>query len=146
MYKHILIPTDGSTLSEKAIRAGIDLARSVNAEVTLFTASAPFHSIVTGTAVIPRTTAVEYTELAEKNAAERLKPAEEYARSRGVEFHSEHVYAEFPYEAIVDAARRDGCDLVCMASHGRKGLAGLFIGSETQKVLTRSKVPVLVCR
>jgi nucleotide-binding universal stress UspA family protein len=146
MYKHILIPTDGSTLSEKAVRAGIDLAKSVNAEVTLLTASAPFHAVVMESIAVPRNTATEYTRISEESASERLKAGESYARSHGVPVHTEHVYAEFPHQAIVDAVRRDGCDLVCMASHGRKGLAGLLLGSETHKVLTHSKIPVLVCR
>jgi nucleotide-binding universal stress UspA family protein len=146
MYKHILIPTDGSKLSEKAIREGIDLARTVHAEVTLLTASAPFHALLAQAAALPSQTATEYTRLAEKNAADRLKPGEDYARSHGVPVHTEHVFSEFPHEAIVDAARRDHCDLVCMASRGRRGLAGLLLGSETHKVLTHSKIPVLVCR
>ena len=146
MYKHILIPTDGSKLSEKAVRAGIDLARSVNAQVTLFTASVPFHAVVTESVLVPRNTASEYARLAEEHAAERLKPGEAYARSHGVPVRTEHVYAEFPHEAIVDAVQRDHCDLVCMASHGRKGLASVLLGSETHKVLTHSKIPVLVCR
>jgi nucleotide-binding universal stress UspA family protein len=146
MYKHILIPTDGSKLSEKAIREGIDLAMAVRAEVTLITASAPYHALLAQAAALPPQTVVEYTRIAEKSAADRLKPGEDYARTQGVRVHTEHVYSEFPHEAIVDAARRDHCDLVCMASRGRRGLAGLLLGSETHKVLTHSKIPVLVCR
>ena len=146
MYKHILIPTDGSKLSDKAVRAGIDLASTMQAEVTLLTASVPYHAVITAAAVLPPNTAAEYARIAEESAQERLKPGEAYARSRGVPVRSEHVYSEFPYEAIVDAAHREHCDLVCMASHGRRGLAGLLLGSETHKVLTHSKIPVLVCR
>jgi nucleotide-binding universal stress UspA family protein len=146
MYKHILIPTDGSELSEKAVRAGIELARSVQADVTLLTASLPYHLVVGDAPIGQENNVVHYTRITEERAAQRFKPGEEYARTLGVPVRAEHVYAQFPHEAIVDAARRERFDLVCMASHGRKGLAALLIGSETQKVLTHSKVPVLVCR
>lgn len=145
MYKHILIPTDGSELSDKAVRAGIDLAQQVKARVTVFTASPPYHYYPSETAVGLESPAV-YTASAEERAAARLKPGLEYAHAVGVAASTEHVFAEHPYEAIIAVAAKEGCDLVCMASHGRKGLAGLVIGSETNKVLTHSRVPVLVCR
>ena len=146
MYKHILIPTDGSRLSGKAVRAGIDLARAVKAQVTLFTASVPYRALRIEGTVAPGCLAQDYRRAAERNARERLKPGEEYARKHGVTLRTEHAFSESPHEAIVDVARRDGCDLVCMASHGRRGLERLLLGSQTQQVLTRSKVPVLVCR
>lgn len=146
MYKHILIPTDGTDLSLKAVREGIELARTMNARVTLFTSSAPFHAVAGDSMLNPADIARRYTNVAEERAAERLKPGQEYAQRLGVSARAEHVYAEHPYEAIVNAVRQDGCDLVCMASHGRKGMVGLVMGSETAKVLTHSKVPVLVCR
>ena len=145
MYKHILIPTDGTELSEKAVREGIDLAQSVKARVTVFTASPPFHTFAAETAVAVESPAM-YTASAEERAAARLKPGLEYAHARGVAARTQHVFAEHPYEAIIAIAAKEGCDLVCMASHGRKGIAGLLVGSETNKVLTHSKVPVLVCR
>ncbi|HSN20850.1 MAG TPA: universal stress protein [Usitatibacter sp.] len=145
MYKHILIPTDGSELSDKAVRAGIDLASTVKARVTVFTASPPYHAFPTETVVGVESPAV-YTATAEERAAARLKPGLEYAHSKGVAARTQHVFAEHPYEAIIALAAKEGCDLVCMASHGRKGIAGLVVGSETNKVLTHSKVPVLVCR
>lgn len=146
MYKHILIPTDGSELSLKAVREGIELARTMNARVTLFTASVPFHAVADDSMLNPGDLAKRYSTVAEERAAERLKPGQEYAQRLGVAARAEHVYAEHPYEAIVNAVRQDGCDLVCMASHGRKGVVGMVMGSETAKVLTHSKVPVLVCR
>jgi nucleotide-binding universal stress UspA family protein len=145
MYKHILIPTDGSELSEKALREGIDLAQSVKARVTVFTASPPFNSFAAEAALGSDSRAI-YTASAEERAASRLKTGLEYAHAKGVPARTQHVFAEFPYEAIIAAAAKEGCDLVCMASHGRKGIAGLLVGSETNKVLTHSKVPVLVCR
>jgi nucleotide-binding universal stress UspA family protein len=145
MYKHILIPTDGSELSDRAVRAGIDLAQTVNARVTVFTATPPYRVYPSETAAGFESPAM-YTATAEERAAERLKPGLAYAHSKGVPARTEHVFAEHPYEAIIAAAAKEGCDLVCMASHGRKGIAGLLVGSETTKVLTHSRVPVLVCR
>jgi nucleotide-binding universal stress UspA family protein len=145
MYKHILIPTDGSELSEKAVKEGIELAMSMKAKVTVFTASPPFHSFATEAALGAESSAL-YTATAEERAAARLRAGLEYAHARGVPARTQHVFAERPYEAIIAAAAKEGCDLVCMASHGRKGISGLLVGSETNKVLTHSKVPVLVCR
>jgi nucleotide-binding universal stress UspA family protein len=145
MYKHILIPTDGSELSERAVHAGIDLASAMKARVTLVTSSLPFHVFATEPMMVSDTPQ-KYSQDAERRAALRLKEGEEYARAKGVAARARHVYAEHPFEAIIDTARSGDCDLVCMASHGRKGIAGLLVGSETTKVLTHSKVPVLVCR
>ena len=145
MYKHILIPTDGSELSQRAVRQGIDLAQSMNARVTLVTSSIPYHLLATAPMMVndrPR----KYAADVERRAASRLKEGEEYAGKKGVAATAKHVFAVHPFLAIIDAAQSDGCDLVCMASHGRKGVAGLLIGSETSKVLTHSKVPVLVLR
>ena len=146
MYKHILIPTDGSELSEKAVREGIELAMTMKAKVTVFTASPPFHAFATDAAALGADSRAMYTAGAEERAAARLKAGLEYAHAKGVPARTQHVFAERPYEAIIAVAAKEGCDLVCMASHGRKGIAGLLVGSETNKVLTHSKVPVLVCR
>ncbi len=145
MYKHILIPTDGSELSEKALREGIDLASVVKAKVTVFTASPPFNAFA-AEATMTTDASDAYKVSAEERAASRLKVGMEYAKQKGVAAQISHVYSERPYEAIIRAAAKEGCDLVCMASHGRKGIAGLLVGSETNKVLTHSKIPVLVCR
>jgi len=145
MYQHILIPTDGSALSAKAVREGIDLAKSVNARVTLFTASLPYYAFAAEPSLVVDPPE-KYTLSIEERARLRLKPGEEYANSVGVKWSARHVYAEHPFQAIIDASRKEGCDLVCMASHGRKGIAAFVLGSETAKVLTHSKVPVLVCR
>lgn len=145
MYKHILIPTDGSELSHKAIREGIDLAKSINAQVTLLTTTPPFTVISTDSLVVADTPE-NYAYDADRLARSRLAVGEEYAKAKGVCSISQHVYAEHPYEAIVAAAPKNQCDLILMASHGRKGLKGIVLGSETQKVLTHTKIPVLVCR
>lgn len=145
MYKHILIPTDGSELSQKAVHSGVDFASEVNAQVTFLTASPPFKVFATDPLVVTDT-AQTYEIDAEKVAQNRFKEASEYARQKGVKATAEHVYAEHPFEAIIDAAKKDKCDLVFMASHGRKGVKGVVLGSETNKVLTHSSIPVLVCR
>lgn len=142
MYRHILIPTDGSELSERALRQGIDFAESSHAEVTLLTASPPLRSFGPDGIADP----AAYEAAARRVAEERLKVGADYAREKGVKATLRHVFQDDPSEAIIDAAKSAGCDLVFMASHGRRGLEKVLLGSETQKVLTRSKVPVLVCR
>lgn len=146
MYKHILIPTDGSELSQKTMREGVDFAKSINAQVTFLTASAPFKVLATDPFFMVTDTPETYTRGAEKVAQRRFKDAAEYARQKGVTAISQHVYAEHPFEAIIDAAKKNKCDLIFMASHGRKGIKGIVLGSETNKVLTHSKIPVQVCR
>ena len=145
MYKHILIPTDGSELSRKAIRDGVDFAKSINAQVTFLTALPPF-KIFTSEPMMVTDTKETYMQDAEKMAEERFKEAKAYASANGVTAVARHVYAEHPFEAIIDAAKEGKCDMIFMASHGRKGIKGFVLGSETNKVLTHSKIPVQVCR
>jgi nucleotide-binding universal stress UspA family protein len=145
MYKHILIPTDGSELSRKAVQQGIALARSVKAKVKLLTVSPPFHPIAVAPSLVTATRTT-YNGEAEKAARGVLEAAQAVASREEVPATAEHVFSDHPYEAIIEAARKNKCDLVFMASHGRRGLQALLIGSETQKVLTHSKLPVLVCR
>ena len=145
MFKHIVIATDGSDLSREAMRKGIDLAQSLDARVTLFTASPPFR-VYEAEDVITEEPRESDSARADRIVGERLRPAEAHARSKGVAVTLEHVFAEHPFEAIIEAAERGGCDLIFMASHGRRGLASLLLGSETQKVLVHSKLPVLVFR
>ena len=145
MYKHILIATDGSELSERAVREGIDLAKAVGAKVTLLTASLHFHIFETNPSAITATRD-SYASDCEKRARERFSAGEKYAQAAGVKAAPLHVYSDHPFQAIIDEAVKNGCDLVVMASHGRGGVAGVLLGSETMKVLTHSKVPVLVCR
>jgi nucleotide-binding universal stress UspA family protein len=145
MYKRILIPTDGSALSELAIEHGTTLARSVGAEVIGLTVLPPF-------AVFPLepVVATYSPEQHEKDcaaAAERaLGVVRTAAAAAGVRCEVVHVLHDAPYAAIIQTATTRGCDLICMASHGRRGVAGVLLGSETTKVLTHSKIPVLVCR
>ena len=145
MYKHILIPTDGSPLSKEAVRQGMALAKSLGAKTTVITVSPRFHTMAVEPAMVVDTPE-EYERECEAVAAKVLGSAEGVASESGVAFRGLHVVHDHPYAAIIEAAQTNQCDLICMASHGRKGLSGLILGSETTKVLTHSKIPVLVCR
>ena len=133
MFKHILIPTDGSELTRKAIQSGIALAKSVGAKVTGITVTVP-SQIFADTAS---------TNVGAEKYLDQIKDA---ATKAGVSCSVIHVEHEQPYQAIIDATKRNGCDLIVMASHGRRGVSALMLGSETVKVLTHSTVPVLVYR
>jgi len=145
MYKRILIPTDGSRLSAKAVRAAVRLAKALGAEVEgltctpSFTVGALHPGLVS--AVPP-----QYVRASRKAAHTALDAVKHAAAQAGVRCRTREVQADRPHEAILRQAGRDRCDLIVMASHGRRGIAGLLLGSETNKVLTHSKTPVLVCR
>jgi len=145
VYKHILIPTDGSPLSETAVRQGIALARAVSARVTALTVSIPFHSISLDPVMVSDTPA-QYEKDSQALAEKALGVARGEAAAAGVACETVRLIHEQPYQAIIDTARSRGCDLIFMASHGRRGMAALMLGSETNKVLTHSKIPVLVSR
>ena len=145
MYTKILIPTDGSPLSDAAITQGVALARSTGAMVVAMTVSAPFHTFALDPRMVTDTKE-SYKKDCEARATRDLGAITAAARAAGVPCEVMHVDAEHPYEGIIDTARRAECDLIVMASHGRKGASALVLGSETVKVLTHSKIPVLVCR
>ncbi len=145
MYKHILIPTDGSALSEDAIRQGVTFAKSINATVTVVTVSPSFHTMSMDPMMVSDTRE-QYQKDCEAMAERYLAFARALARASGVPCEGVHVVNDHPYDGIIDTARTKGCDLIFMASHGRKGVAALVLGSETTKVLTHSKIPTLVCR
>jgi nucleotide-binding universal stress UspA family protein len=140
MYKHILLPTDGSELSEKAIRHGVELAKAVGAKVSGLCVVVPSHA-PSGTGV-----AMLGDHVLEDAAEEFLATVTRHARELGVESECFYVSGASPHEEIVAAAEQRGCDLICMASHARSGLAGLLLGSETTSVLTGCRIPVLVLR
>ena len=143
MFRHILIPTDGSSFSDTAVNKGIQLAKAVNAKVTGLHVTVPFHVLATDSEALTDTRR-EYENHAKATAQSVLTAFEKVAKSEGVAYDGAFVSSDHPYEAIINAARDKGCDLILMASHGRHGLQGLLIGSETQKVLTHSKIRVLV--
>ena len=147
MYKHILIPTDGSTLSGHAVVQGIELAKAIGARVTgLFVAPAPTPVVFEGMVPVALMQPDEHAALTTRAAARYLGVIEKAAQQAGVAYDGVTVTDEFPAEAILKIASQRKCDLIVMASHGRRGLAGVLLGSETQKVLTHAKVPVRVCR
>jgi nucleotide-binding universal stress UspA family protein len=147
MYKHILIPTDGTPLAEKAVASGIRFAREAGARVTLFTAvpeyQPPSESQVMARQVI---SFEEYARRSHDQADGILAAGAELARAAGVEFDTDYAESDRPAHAIVEAARRHGCDAVFMASHGRSGLSRLVHGSETYEVINESEIPTMVYR
>ncbi|MFN0305653.1 MAG: universal stress protein [Burkholderiales bacterium] len=145
MYKNILIPTDGSALSRAAIVNGVQLAQAVGAKVTGFYAAPPATPIeYRGIFPVEYVAPQKHARLIEKAAAEHLGFIEKTAANAGVACKTVHVTSDFPADAIVAAARREKCDLIFIASHGRHGLSGILLGSQTQKVLAGSLIPVLV--
>jgi nucleotide-binding universal stress UspA family protein len=144
MFKHILLPTDGSELSEAAIQKGIQFAKSINAEVTGFHVILPFHIFSLRTGIL-EDTKEQYERQSKVQAEQFLGVIKKAAEKAGVRCDTDYVTSSHPYEMIIKAAEKKGCDLM-MASHGRRGLQGLLIGSETHKVLTHTKIPVLVFR
>lgn len=145
MYKRILIPSDGSEASQRAILAGVDFARELGAEVVGLTVTPAFHVLSTDSEML-EDTPEQFTANSAARAGRILADVENAAREAGVPYRGEHVVDDDPYAAIVATAQRLGCDLITMASHGRRGLKGPLLGSETQKVLVHSTVPVLVHR
>jgi nucleotide-binding universal stress UspA family protein len=147
MYKHILVATDGSKLSNRAVAQAIDLAQSLGATLTAFYASPdyPMPAYSDGMAYEP-VSRKEYAAQCKKEAARVLDPVALKAESAGLEFNAAHAVASAPWEAILAAARKNKCEAIVMASHGRRGVTALLLGSETQKVLAHSKLPVLVVR
>jgi nucleotide-binding universal stress UspA family protein len=145
MYTNILIPTDGSALAGKAVQHGIALAKRIGAKVTVLTVLPPFHTLTTDARMIEDTPA-QFKARMQTHAEKTLSAAAAAAQAAGVTCETAQVEHEHPYQAIINAAESKGCDLIIMASHGRQGIAALVLGSETVKVLTHCKVPVLVHR
>jgi nucleotide-binding universal stress UspA family protein len=145
MYSHILIPTDGSALAGEAVKHGVELAKAIGAKVTVLTVTAPLRVYSAEVALIEESTA-DYQERITEFANRVLGGAAAVAKAVGVAAETVAVEADRPYEAIISTASDKGCDLIIMASHGRRGVAAVILGSETQKVLTHCKIPVLVHR
>lgn len=147
MFRNILVPTDGSELSSGTVRRAVSFASEAGAQIVFFYAQPDFPMPIYGEgALIDPTTPEQFAKTAAAEAEAILSQARAVAEASGVTAVVDTTVNEVPYEAIIDAASRHGCDLIFMASHGRRGLASLLLGSETQKVLTHSKVPVLVYR
>jgi nucleotide-binding universal stress UspA family protein len=148
MYRHILIPTDGSKLATKGIKAGVRLARSLHARVTGVYVLPPYVQPIygEGMAYVAYVSPRDYKKLSEQHAKKALAAVQREARAAGVPCATQFVIDAQPWQGILRAARARKCDAIAMASHGRGGLGGLLLGSETSRVLAHSKIPVLVTR
>lgn len=147
MFKHILIPTDGSTVAGKAVKAGIELAKQLGAKVTGYYAVEAIQPRVYGEGyIVDNKTIKAFEQHARDVAQKHIDSMAKIAATAGVKFAGVVTTAETPYEGIIEAAKKQKCDAIFMASHGRRGLAGILMGSVTHKVLTHSKLPVLVYR
>ena len=145
MFKHILLPTDGTPLSESAVRKGITLARDHGARVTGVHVSPQFRVLTYRTDMLEETRD-EYERDSRAHAERYLKFIADAAREQGVACQTLRETSDDVSTTLLEVARSHGCDLIAMASHGRRGLSGVLLGSETQRVLTHSSVPVLVWR
>jgi len=144
MYKRILVSTDGSEISRKAAASAVALAKSMGAELLAISVKEPFpYSAISEMQPVPPQ---EFFDAQERIARQRVQGVVDTAKAEGLACQAHTVEALHPWEAILDHAKNQNVDLIVMASHGRRGLSALLLGSETQKVLTHSKIPVLVYR
>lgn len=147
MFKHILVPTDGSEFSQGTVRRAVSFAREAGARITAFYAKPEYPVTYYGEgALIDTTTPEQFAEMAEQQAQQILRFVDELCIEAGVPCTKMTLTSDIVYEAIIEAATQSGCDLIFMSSHGRRGLTALLLGSETNKVLTHSTIPVLVYR
>lgn len=148
MFKHVLLPTDGSKLSNRAVKRGIQFAQSAKARVTAVHVVPEFRMVVDEGFISPMSAELKkrFEKESRQHARTMLDKVEEAAKAAGVKCDSVAVVSDFPYLQIIETAKKRKCDLILMASHGRRGLSSLLLGSETAKVLTHSKIPVLVVR
>jgi nucleotide-binding universal stress UspA family protein len=147
MFKKILLPTDGSQLSRKSVKKGVEFAKSINARVVGFFSPEDYRAMLYSEYIPPSLLSQEEFEANTRKAAEKqLAFVEKTAKAAGVPYEGYYVASIVPWEAIVEAAQKKKCDLIFMASHGRTGLGALVLGSQTTKVLTHTKIPVMVYR
>jgi nucleotide-binding universal stress UspA family protein len=151
MFKHILVPTDGSKLSAKGVKQAIEMAKALRAKITAVHVVDDYHQRMHDQdegfmmPVMP-TLKKDFEDRLAAHANEILSLVQERARKAGVKCNTAVATGDTPYEMIIKQARKSKCDLIMMASHGRSGIKGILLGSETAKVLTHSKIPVLVVR
>jgi nucleotide-binding universal stress UspA family protein len=144
MYQRILVPTDGSDITLKAVQTAIGLARALHARLDAISVKEPFP--YSALSEMQPTPPQEFYDAQERIASSRVQQVVDAAAAMDVACEAHTVEALHPWEAIVDHAKAQGCDLIVMASHGRRGMAAVLLGSETQKVLTHTTVPVLIVR
>lgn len=145
MYKHLLLPTDGSELSGHALEEGLALARTLGAKATILKVVEPFQNFNVSAELLAEVRE-NYEKSSRESAEKVLEAAAAKAREAGVQATTVLARGEHPHRQIIEAATSGGCDLIVMASHGRRGVSALLMGSVTQKVLTHSGTPVLVIR
>jgi nucleotide-binding universal stress UspA family protein len=142
LFKNILVPTDGSDLAAKAVEQGVLFAKEIGAKITAVTVTEPFHLLSVEPSQL-EFTPIGYKKYAEARADKVLGVVVSAAKSAGVACDTLHMEHEHVYQAIIEAAEARKCDLIVMASHGRRGVSAVVLGSETVKVLTHSKIPVV---
>lgn len=145
MYKHILIATDGSSLSSRGVEHGLALAKALHAEISILTVSERFHILSMEAEQLEETRST-FKEHMREQALRILSQASAKAEALGIQSTQIHLEDDEPFQAIIRTAEGRQCDLIVMASHGRGGISALLLGSETLKVLSHSKIPVLVVR
>ncbi len=145
MYAHIMIATDGSELANKAVEQGLTLAKTLGSKVTAVTVTEPWTAAVSGEWAVAFPVE-EYEKAAAANAGKILAQVTEAAARLGVACRTVHVKDQFAAEGIVEEAKELACDLIVMASHGRRGIAKVVLGSQATRVLTHSTIPLLICR
>ena len=148
MFKHILLPTDGSKLSDRAVQRGVEFAESIGARATAVHVIPEFRMMADESFVLPTSADLKqrYDKEAKLRAQKLLDKIGERAKAAGVKYEGVCVMGDVPYEHIIATAKKKKCDIIMMASHGRRGISGLLLGSEAAKVLTHSKIPVLIVR
>jgi nucleotide-binding universal stress UspA family protein len=145
MFKNIVIATDGSELATKAVRSGLLLAKALGAKATVMTVTEPWVAVAPGEMAMAFPIE-EYEKGMKENAKRILEAASAIAADVGVSCKTRHVNDTFAADGIIDAAREEGADLITMASHGRRGLGRFFLGSQANRVVSQSTIPVLICR
>ena len=145
MYKHILLPVDGSEFGMGVIPYAIKFAKAIGAKLSALTVSVPYSAIAPG-AVAGQVPEEAFAEATLKAATNILEKARAAAAAEGIALTAYHAHNIHPWEAIINTAKEHECDLIIMASHGRRGIAGVLLGSETKRVLTHTNIPVLVWR
>ena len=144
MFKRILVPTDGSDITTKAVTVAVELAQAGQGQLFAISVKEPFpYSAISEMQPVPPQ---EFYDAQERIAASRVKAVVDAATAQGLSCAGHTIEALHPWEAITDHAKAQGCDLIVMASHGRRGVSALLLGSETQKVLTHSAVPILIIK
>ena len=144
MFKRILVPTDGSEITSKAVSTALDLAKAGEGQLSVISVKEPFpYSAISEMQPVPPQ---EFYDAQERIAAARVKAVVDAAKAAGVACNGHTVEALHAWEAILDHAKAKDCDLIVMASHGRRGVSAILLGSETQKVLTHTQLPVLIVR